>query len=110
MITVFEDLLFLSCELSRVSGKLKVIEMKTPFLRLMYITWKYKLNCFSQLKFQERQDSLLQILSDFIEGNKSISVCELQSVLNVYQLTPFANFAEHVIITPFEVVSNLKHV
>ena len=58
--------------------------------------------------YRER-DLLLQILSDFIEGNKSISVCELQSVLNVYQLTPFANFAEHVIIAPFEVVSNLGH-
>ena len=58
------------------------------------------------IDFRER-DSLLQILSDFIEGNKSISVGELQSVLDVYQLTPFANFSQHVVVAPLEVVSNL---
>ena len=58
------------------------------------------------IAFRER-DSLLQILSDFIEGNKSISVGELQSVLDVYQLTPFAYFAQHVVVAPLEVVSNL---
>ena len=71
------------------------------------------LNMETEIKFlfprtYRERDLLLQILSDFIEGNKSISVCELQSVLYVYQLTPLANFAEHIIITPFEVVSNLK--
>ena len=96
---------FLSRDFSWVSETLKVIEIKVNVQNM-----KWKLNGFSLLKFRERQDSLLQILSDFIEGNKSISVCELQSVLNVYQLTPFANFAEHVIIAPFEVVSNLGHV
>ena len=59
-----------------------------------------------RIKF--RESLLLQILSDFIESDQTVRIGELQGVLNVDELAPLADLAQHVVVAPLEVVRDLK--
>ena len=51
---------------------------------------------------------LLQVLSDFIKSYQTISIGQLQCILNVNEFAPLAHLAQHVVVASLEVVRNLK--